>query len=899
MQETELENNLPTDILSSPNYRFEPEKSTGKKRVGLFINRKISYIRRADLEESDSHLIIVDLNLKFKFRVISLYRSFRPPGRLSPIEFFKKQITIIEKNITPRTIVLGDFNLDASKQYRQDYAHSNIYDVLSEFLTRRNLFQLVDFPTWSRTVNNIKKESILDHVYVSDTTLIDKCYSVNPLFGDHVAVVIEISSTSSVSDKTFCRDWRSYSPIKLNECLAHANLNFESNSVQEYWNSFENVLINVVDKLAPLTFFESNLVKNNPPGNIKCKINKRKRWLRKIKLNFCPLIQAEIKKLNKEIKSHFFNRKATIIRKKINSNNKGDLWKAVKIAKNKSTNDIPSNLTCNNIEVDATNVANTFAGFFHDKIETIKNDLTLDQNVYNGKNKLLVVDRFFMKETDIYECLATLKSKCCEGYDRIPSKVLSDAREALLPSLTALFRLIYDHKTIPEQWKISKVIPIFKKGCKSKIENYRPVANLCSTSKLFEKLILKQIQYLENINKLDFTGKQQHGFKKSKSTATAGLLLQSIISRAADDDNYVLMASLDLSAAFDLVNVELLLKRLRLIGLPNDLVNLIKVWLSDRKFYVDINGQCSALYDSDTGTVQGSVLGPILYAIFVSPIFDLSNLTNFADDNFIVVWNKQIGNLIVDLEKELEMIVKWLKDSGLRVNTGKTEICLFHRNDQPQLTLNLMSEQIQTKKSMNVLGVIFDCKLDWHEQVANAIKKSNKSLFAIKMISKFFTSKEIKILLDSFFYSVLYYNSEIWLLPSLNHSLKQQLMSASANALRSCNIRKNPYISFIDLHKHNYKSTPEHFAQYKLSLLLFKSFNSTVQDTDWVSFVNQIVVTGRQTKFFMHKNNKYKIGLNIITNRFHAISNKIELDWLNLSYPTYKYEMKKLFLPYN
>ena len=97
-----------------------------------------------------------------------------------------------------------------------------------------------------------------------------------------------------------------------------------------------------------------------------------------------------------------------------------------------------------------------------------------------------------------------------------------------------------------------------------------------------------------------------------------------MISRAADDKNYVMMASLDLSAAFDLVNIELLLKRLRILGLPKDLIKLIQIWLTDRKFYVEIDGLCSMLLESDTGTVQGSVLGPILYAIFVSPLFDLN-----------------------------------------------------------------------------------------------------------------------------------------------------------------------------------------------------------------------------------------------------------------------------------
>jgi hypothetical protein len=100
------------------------------------------------------------------------------------------------------------------------------------------------------------------------------------------------------------------------------------------------------------------------------------------------------------------------------------------------------------------------------------------------------------------------------------------------------------------------------------------------------------------------------------------------------------MASLDLSAAFDLVDIELLVKRIRIMGLPVDLVNLIKTWLTGRKFYVDIIERCSHVHRSNTGTTQGSVLGPVLYAIHVSPLFDLTQITNFADDNFVVRWNK-------------------------------------------------------------------------------------------------------------------------------------------------------------------------------------------------------------------------------------------------------------------
>jgi hypothetical protein len=118
------------------------------------------------------------------------------------------------------------------------------------------------------------------------------------------------------------------------------------------------------------------------------------------------------------------------------------------------------------------------------------------------------------------------------------------------------------------------------------------------------------------------------------------------------------MASLDLSAAFDLVNAELLISGLRVVGLPMDVVRLIRIWLTDRKQYVEVSGLSSAMADMGSGTVQGSILGPLLYAIFVSALFDLTNITNFADDNFIVGWNKLLHVLIDDMEKKLEIIIK-------------------------------------------------------------------------------------------------------------------------------------------------------------------------------------------------------------------------------------------------
>ena len=115
---------------------------------------------------------------------------------------------------------------------------------------------------------------------------------------------------------------------------------------------------------------------------------------------------------------------------------------------------------CNNISVNENDQANCFANYFFEKVNSIKNSLVVNDQVYNGKNKLIVGDRFFMNQNDVKECLLSLKSKKCEGFDRIPVCVLVDAEELLLPPLTTLFKLIYEQKTIPDQWKMAKIIPI-------------------------------------------------------------------------------------------------------------------------------------------------------------------------------------------------------------------------------------------------------------------------------------------------------------------------------------------------------------------------------------------------------------------------------------------------------
>ena len=384
--------------------------------------------------------------------------------------------------------------------------------------------------------------------------------------------------------------------------------------------------------------------------------------------------------------------------------------------------------------------------------------------------------------------------------------------------------------------------------------------------------------------------------KKNRGTLSAGLTLQSLISRALDDNEFVAMASIDLSSAFDVVDVPLLIKRLRIIGLPNDLIELIKTWLTERFYYVEVDNVTSNMIVTWFGIIQGSILGPILYAIFISPLFDIEKITFYADDGFGLEWNRDRLVAAELILKKLKNCESWLTKSGMKVNEQKTGLCLFHNNDTAPIVINFNGADIRSTQNINVLGVIFDQKLQWSDHVAQSILKSNRALNAIRLLKRHFTTKELLQLLTSNYYSVLYYNSEIWHLHSLKSSLKQKLMSSSARALKACLKFYTNDLSFVRIHEMCNRATPEKFLLYKHAISLFKLMNTSTHSLEWASLNFNIVLTSRQTNFIALKGNKRKAGLNALANRVFILNNRIPLVWFNMTINTFKVHCKSEFL---
>ena len=199
--------------------------------------------------------------------------------------------------------------------------------------------------------------------------------------------------------------------------------------------------------------------------------------------------------------------------------------------------------------------------------------------------------------------------------------------------------------------------------------------------------------------------------------------------------------------------------------------------------------------------------------------------------------------------------------------------------------------------TINVLGVLFDCKLHWGPHIEKTLQKADKALNAIKLIKKYFNLDELLQLVTANYYSIMYYNAEVWHTPTLKRSLQTRLLSASAKALKACSKSSDLWmLNFDELHEMAGRATPAKLMQYKMSLQLYKTYNLRIPITDWTNLNMNSVFTSRQTCFITNKTNKYKVGMNELSNRLWYLNGKIKLDWLNLTFDSFKVNCKKLFL---
>jgi hypothetical protein len=899
MQETELNPNTNSNHLSIKGYTLEIEENDHKIRTGTYVSNKIKYKRRKDLEMKNGHIVVLDLSLGITLRVVNIYRSFKPKDA-SEIDFFEHQISCLESLITEHVIIMGDFNIDLHRTSYQNFNWTRCKNNLLSFAEEQILTQIVTEPTWYRPHNDTIKHSLLDHIYRTNNIVATTPEHSDTVYSDHQLIMTSITVTKTTNKQTdeqvWTRNWHCYSNEKLRTRLLQENWSNSYNKAQDLYNWIVNKLVTIADELAPLT---KRKIINNSSYHVKNNrslVNKHRRLVSKWKKKGDKASKIEADRVKKQLRKILQDNRKNIIRKHIRNGNSKTLWDAVKVARDENTASIPNKVHWNDTEYKNEEIASAFSEFFENKVTGIVKETRIQTNVYNGIRIFNEENKHFMQSPDVLLVMKNLKIKNCEGYDRLPLRILSEGAEILAPVLANLFDKIYHERAVPSQWKTAKVIPLHKKGDFSDIKNYRPISNLCTMSKIFEKLVLKRLWQISDKHRIDLTGDTQHGFKPKRSTITAALTIQSIISRALNEDKFVVAASLDLSAAFDVVNRDLLFTRLETMGIPQDVVEILKDWLSDRQSYVEVRGNSSYMKISDCGTVQGSVLGPVLFSIFIRPIYDIEDITTYADDNYVVKESGQLSDALRQVEKSVATVSEWLKSSGLKVNEAKTELCVFHKSKDVSIEMELCKHKIKNRDNMNILGILFDKHLNWKDHINKAVTEANQRLFALKVIKRYFSNSELKSLLTSLFFSSLYYGSEIWHLPKLSAELKKKLKRTSANALKIYLDQVTPFTTHTEIHLMAQRSPPENYCLYKHAILMYKLFNDCIPALEHLHLNFQLADNERSEFLNFTRNDNFRVGANILINRFTELNGLINKNWLLLSLNSYKIKCKSIFL---
>ena len=265
MQECEVPTNLNEQSVSSKNYKIELESNDYKKRAGIYIRNNVQYRRMSSLEEKNNNIVIIDILSSVKYRLINVYRSFSSPDNRSPQVRFEKQLDLIkialaDKSLTP--IIIGDFNLDFRKETDPYYGHHVLYESLISTFEPLGLIQLINFETWTRFVNGVKRSSIIDHIYANDPFVINNIQKIETEIGDHCLITCQLETTKTPLKIVMKRDWRMYNKdILIEKLLRNHDTTLQPNNVQCAWNYFENLMINVIDEILPLCPFTNDEIK--------------------------------------------------------------------------------------------------------------------------------------------------------------------------------------------------------------------------------------------------------------------------------------------------------------------------------------------------------------------------------------------------------------------------------------------------------------------------------------------------------------------------------------------------------------------------------------------------------------------------------------------------------------
>jgi hypothetical protein len=439
-------------------------------------------------------------------------------------------------------------------------------------------------------------------------------------------------------------------------------------------------------------------------------------------------------------------------------------------------------------------VAEEFNTFFKEKIEKLEANINKNPNIdplselkKKMKHSNLKFSLRTVKEKEVLKILKALKGKKSYGLDGITSEILKIGAEVLAIPLTWIINTSITTGKFPEDWKISKIIPLFKKGNRRTTKNYRPVALLSVAGMILEKVVAMQIEEFFESNGL--FGSFQFGFRRGKSTVSELLTLFDILLNAKQDKKEILLIMYDLSSAFDLADHKILIAKLKVYGFDSKALKWVESYLENRKQFVTVAGEMSKTININTGVPQGSRLSPLLFICLMADL-DLwtrdSLITNFADDTQSVIVKDEKAEAVEIAKKEANSVIGFFENNNFVNNADKAAILYNSGGKGDSITIEgIGGEKITSTDSEKLLGLHINSSFEWNTHIEKLVIELKKRMGLLKRIKQRVPKEKLIIIAEAIFNSKIRYGIAAYLIPIFEREeVKTEKLSPHAKELQ-------------------------------------------------------------------------------------------------------------------
>jgi len=730
--------------------------------VAIFVKENIVYKRLIQYEKDALEALWVQINsVEGKCLIGCVYRPPDRVDRLSSTEFWELLDEVVDDIKTTRNgyiYVLGDLNADLGSINGQR---------LKSFCAVQNLKYLIEEPTRVTATT----ATVLDQILTNAPNFVNSTDILAPVStNDHCTVAVKLNFRIPKEHAYQRLVWQfDRADVEgFRNALRDSTLDtvIESDDINTACSTWTNMFMAIAKVYIPNRIVTVR-PRDSPWYNNDLRLMKRKlnRLFRKFCnsknnsdwLNYSELHNAYHKKLNETEKAYnegLSNSLAT-------SRNSKTWWRTVKhMIGRGGDRSYPALSDGNNMIVTNTDKATAFNQFF---LSQSKIDSSSARLPY-GPNPPVELDTITASEQEVSDIIHSLDASKSAGPDGISPKLLKLAGNAIVQSLTKLINKSLSLSKFPKCWKEANVIPLHKKGDKSDTNNYRPVSLLSCVGKVMEKIVFKNV--FNYVRDRELLSPHQSGFRPGDSSIHQLSYLYHVFAQALDCKKNVKVIFCDISKAFDRCWHEGIIYKLSSLGIGGDLLLWFKDYLTERFQKVVIRGQCSELGLIEAGVPQGSVLGPLLFLIYINdlPSGIQSNMKLFADDVTLYI-TYDVPNVAQEtLSNDLRYIEQWANNWLVNFSAPKTKsmTVTFQRNVDILPPLMFNNQPLDQIKSHKHLGLTLSDNLTWSAHIKNLVDKVSPMADVLKKLKYQIDRKSLETIYFTFIRPKLEYACHVW-----------------------------------------------------------------------------------------------------------------------------------------